>query len=114
MHKQCSMSKAGSARERLQGRTYATPESLQTVCEFHQRFDEWLLQGQIIALHAVGMLDYCQLKDRILIATAALVEARSCLLPVLCHECYKALRRHSTHQGVKYSMRRNKPLLCVQ
>ena len=31
------------------------------------------VQEQAAALHAVGMLDYCQLKDRILIATAALV-----------------------------------------
>ena len=31
------------------------------------------MQEQAAALHAVGMLDYCQLKDRILIATAALV-----------------------------------------
>ena len=31
------------------------------------------MQEQAAALHAVGMLDYCQLKDRILLATAALV-----------------------------------------
>lgn len=36
-------------------------------------------QEQAAALHAVGMLDYCQLKDRILIATAALVAAGSSL-----------------------------------
>ena len=40
------------------------------------------VQEQAAALHAVGMLDYCQLKDRILIATAALVAAG--VLPVLC------------------------------
>ena len=38
-----------------------------------------MLQEQAAALHAVGMLDYCQLKDRILIATAALVAAGSLL-----------------------------------
>ena len=37
------------------------------------------MQEQAAALHAVGMLDYCQLKDRILIATAALVAAGSSL-----------------------------------
>ena len=128
--------------------------------------DEWALHEQAAALLAVGMLDYCQLRDHILIATAALVEAgpflccwvlfpcapeldfitcagASCcsaccgdagllpaegphldcdccagrsrvLLPVLCHEWQEALRRHSIRQGLKCSMRKSRPRLCMQ
>ena len=38
-----------------------------------------LLQEQAAALHAMGMLDYCALKSRILVTTAALVAAGSSL-----------------------------------
>lgn len=53
-----------------------------------------LLQEQAGALHAMGMLDYCALKGRILVTTAALVAAGSSL----CYRCARGppLSHHLT------------------